>query len=190
MPSHDLLDQLVPPPLTGRRRLVAASVVVAGVLLVAAAWWSGLLDPNLAPISGYGWGPTAPLAQLDGTSGTVEVQLELDNRGAMDARIDELHAPHLTAAQVHLDTPVTIPAGDRARLTFHLDIEDCDRFDAPRDPLLTYSGGSGPLPVAGRSLPLRVHHVATEGDPDGWGRPGWWHQLARSVCDPEAELAP
>lgn len=191
MSEPDVLDQLVPPAWTGRRRVAVASVMLVALAAGSAIWWSGLLGPNLGPVTGYGWGPAAPLDELDGSGGTVEVQLELDNRGLLDAEIDDVHADFLSGAHLEFDGPVTIPARGSARLHFDLVVDACDRLRAPADPMLTFSGHSGPLPVAGRSLSIDGNNngPATWDDAPAPGRTSWWYLLAQPVCDPEA-LAP
>jgi hypothetical protein len=196
--SRELVDQLVPPPWSRRRRLVTAAVVTAAAITLGALWWTGTLGPNIGPVSGYGYGALDRTVgtTVEGTRrGTVEIQLELANRGWFPVRDLEVHAPpFLSGSFVQPGGPVELGPRHREQVTFHLVVDDCRRFQAAPFPGLSIHGTSNGVPARGRALHvLGADHVEDRPSWDDAAEPGvssWWYELAKAVCDPDAFAAP
>lgn len=192
--TRELVDQLVPPPWSRGQRSIAVATVTVIVVAIGALWWSGVLGPNLGPVRGYGYGALEQTELPTGTrGGTVELQLEIANRGWFPVRDFDVQAPPFSAGSFGLaDGPVDLGPRGRQQVTFHLVVEDCSRFLAAPFPGLSYTGTSNGVPARMKSLRvLGADHVD--------GRPtwpdarepevsSWWYELARSVCDPDGFL--
>jgi hypothetical protein len=196
--SHELVDRLIPPPWSRGRRLVTAATVAVIAVALGALWWTGTLGPNIGPVRGYGYGA---LDRAVGTTaegarrGTVEIQLELANRGWFPVQDLEVHAPpFLGGTFVQPDGPVELGPRHREQVTFHLVVDDCSRFRAAPFPGLSFDGTSNGVPARGRTLRvLGTDHVEDRASWDDAAEPGvssWWYELARPVCDPDAFAAP
>jgi hypothetical protein len=196
--TRELVDQLVPPPWSRGRRVATATALAAVAAALGTLWWTGTLGPNIGPVSGYSYGE---LDRSVGTTadgarrGTVEVQLELANRGWFPVEDLEVHAPpFLGGSFSQVGGAVELGPRHREPVTFHLVIEDCRRFQAAPYPGLSYEGTSNGVPARGRALRiLGADHVedgASWGDAAEPGARSWWYELARPVCDPAAFAAP
>lgn len=180
----DLVDQLIPTPWgPGRRRAVGALLVVMGLAL-GVAWWGGLLGPNLASVSSFGW--SAGHVAEAGVSGDVEVELPLANRGWLPITDIEVVPPDATGATIRAtDVPDRIPAGEEVMIRLEVEVTDCARFRVPRDATgIVIRGTSGLVPrtATARFLGSFDEPVTWH---DGWAPPSPWNLFAGHVCDPD-----
>lgn len=198
------VDRLIPAPWTGPRRAVAAAVAVAVAGGLLAAWWFGLLGPNLAPVSAYGFGPADDPAVVEravaalpegsqdairarGIDGVIELDLRVENRGILPVRDLRVRAP---VEQLVQQAPVDVPARGERQVRLYL-LVTCDDPQWPPFVGLHYHAVSGPFASDGRALRLlgeespSASWAATEPDLDTW-----WDWLAQPVCDPEAFAEP
>jgi hypothetical protein len=193
---HDLVDQLVPPPWSQGRRFGVAAVLAVIALAVGVLWWVGVLGPNIAPVGEYA------VRALDGSvtetpggsrAGTVEIQLQLFNRGQLPLRDLSIDGGPFGAAELDMPSgPVDIGPRHEEQVTVHLAIDDCSLFLAPPQPMLSYYASTAG--ADGKELRIvdaeAVAATPTWPDAREPDVASWWYELARVVCDAESVPAP
>lgn len=123
-PTHEELDQLIPPPWPAkRRRRVAASVAIT-VTAVLAASLLGLLGPQLAWGPDDGWETTG---HID-SEVTARRYIEIHNDSSLPVTLHALDPPHINGVEwgPTSGVPAAIDPRGVHQISVSFTVTDCD----------------------------------------------------------------